>query len=91
MSKEMLNHIFSEPAEFQLAFDIIEASCHQIIQIVNTDYTEESIIAGLQDGTLATSTWVGEDYTPTIDVIATGETVGIIISQEIDGQYEDFR
>jgi len=88
---EMLDHIFSEPVEMQLAFDIVAASCHQIIQIVNKDYDEESIIAGLRDGTLATSTWVGEDYTPTVDVIATGETVGIIVSQEIDGEYEDFR
>jgi hypothetical protein len=88
---EMLDYIFSEPVEMQLAFDIVAASCHQIIQIVDKDYDEESIIAGLQDGTLATSTWVGEDYTPTVDVVATGETVGIIVSQEIDGEYEDFR
>jgi hypothetical protein len=77
--------------EIQLAFDIEAASCHQIIRVVNPDYDEESIIQGLKAGTLATTTWFGTDGFSWLEEIETGKQVGLIVSQEIDGEYLDYR
>ena len=78
--------------EIQLAFDIEMATCHQIIRILKPEWDEDSIIDGLKSGTLATTTWFdsGEELSY-IDLVETGEPVGVIISQEIDGEYFDYR
>lgn len=83
----------SEPAGelIQIAFDIASGSVHQQVKVVNSEYDEESIIEGLESGKLATTTWFDEGKPSTIDVIATGESIAEIVSQEINGEYEDYR
>ena len=76
--------------DIQLAFEI-SGSCHQRVRIVHDDYDEEKIIAGLKDGTLATSTWFELNDCTYIEVIETGVRVGLIVSQEIEGEYFDYR
>ncbi|MBC5852122.1 hypothetical protein [Vibrio metschnikovii] len=78
--------------EIKIAFDIESASVTQIIKIIDTNYDESSIISGLKDGSLCTTTWHGSDNgIPDISITATGEVVGIILSQEIEGNYDEFR
>ena len=78
--------------EIQLAFDIVNASCHQIVRIIKPEHDEDSIIAGLQNGTLVTTTWFDtSEELSYIDETATGEPVAVIVSQEIDGEYLDYR
>ncbi len=79
-----------ELAEIQIAFDIESASVSQMVQIINDNYDEDSIIDGLKDGSLSTTTWHGNGI-PDISITATGEVVGIILSQEIEGNYDEFR
>ncbi|ENK2262573.1 hypothetical protein AB3A98_002620 [Vibrio parahaemolyticus] len=79
-----------ELAEIQIAFDIESASVSQMVQIINDNYDEDSIIDGLEDGSLSTTTWHGNGI-PEITITATGEVVGIILSQEIEGHYDEFR
>lgn len=75
----------------QLAFEI-NATCHQQLHVLDKDYTEDTIIAGLQDGTLVTTTWHdGRNTRATIDETETGREIAEILSQEIDGEYFDFR
>ena len=77
-------------SQIQLAFEIA-ATCHQILETVG-DWTEEEIIEGLQTGRMATSTWhEGYDTQTAVELIATGEEVAKIKSQQIDGEYTDFR
>lgn len=78
--------------EIQLGFDIISATVHQIVDITDDAHDEESLIVGLNDGSLCTTTWHEGDKTiSTIDVTKTGVPVATILSQEINGEYEDFR
>lgn len=78
--------------EIKIAFDIESASVTQMIKIIDTNYDESSIISGLKDGSLCTTTWHGSDNgIPDISITATGEVVGIILSQEIEGNYDEFR
>lgn len=77
--------------EIQVAFEISSATCQQVIRILKPEYTEESIIAGLDEGILATTTWYDTEEEPSYIVeVATGEPVGVILSQEIDGEYFDY-
>lgn len=77
--------------EIQLAFEI-QGTVHQRLRIINPDYDEDRIIAELDDGTLATSTWHDGPETKTqIEIIATGEPIADILSQEIEGEHFDFR
>ncbi len=81
-----------QPKEtFQLAFDIVSVSAHQQVNILNDSYDEESIIKGLKNGELATTTWFKQDGIQTIDMVSTGEKVAVIISQEMEGEYSDYR
>lgn len=74
----------------QVAFDVTGATVHQVVEIVEPYYDEEKIIEGLKAGTMVTT--MGHDGNPSsIDITATGETVALILSQEVDGDYEDFR
>lgn len=74
----------------QVAFDVIAGTVHQIVEIVEPTYDEEQIIEGLKTGKMVTT--MGHDENPSsIDITANGETVAIILSQEVDGEYEDFR
>ena len=74
---------------FELSFEIISADVSQTIRITNHDYDEESIIEGLKKGSLVTTTWHGGD-TPSIDEVKTGKRVAIVMSQEIDGEYDEY-
>jgi hypothetical protein len=82
--------------EIQLAFEI-NATVHQRLRIINDAYDEDSIIEGLNDGVLATTTWYDHDHAEycdvfeSVDVVLTGERVALILSQEIDGDYFDYR
>ena len=83
-------HIENGDNIIQLAFDVISASVHQQALILNPEYNEESIIEGLTSGKLATT--VGHDDEESyIEVVATGENIALILSQEVDGEYDDFR
>jgi hypothetical protein len=80
----------SELKEIQLAFEL-NGTCHQRVRIVRDNYDEESIIQGLKDGTLATTTWFDHSGFSWIEVVETGEQIGLIYSQEIEGEYFDYR
>lgn len=75
----------------QLAFEIVEATCHQHIEIIDKNYDEESLIKGLNNGSLVTTTWHDSNMDKVIENVATGDTVAKVISQEIDGEYSNFR
>lgn len=80
---------------FQLAFDIEAASCHQVIEIIDETYSEESIIEGLSDGSIVTTTWHNQGTSSNennfIEVLETGHQIAIVKNQEIDGEYSEFR
>lgn len=74
-----------------IEFEIISATCRQECEIVDDTYTVETIVEGLNNGTLITTTWHDGKVThATIDELRTGKEVAIIHSQEIEGEYEDF-
>lgn len=74
----------------EVAFDVLSGTVTQIVEIVEPYYDEEQIIEGLATGKMVTT--MGHDKNPaSIDITETGETVAIILSQEVDGEYEDFR
>lgn len=75
--------------EFELKFIIMDADVSQSVRIIDPNYDQHSIVSGLANGDLATTTWHGNGPTY-IDVVATGHHVAIVISQEIDGEYEDY-
>ena len=78
--------------ETQIAFYIVNAECTQSIRILKPKWDVDSILAGLRDGTLATTTWFDtSEELSYIDEIATGEPVAVIVAQEIDGEYFDYR
>jgi hypothetical protein len=74
----------------QVAFDVVAGTVTQTVRILDDDYDEESIVEGLDSGVLVTTMGHGEEAS-SIDVTATGEVIGIIVDQEVDGEYEDFR
>lgn len=73
-----------------ITFLISHAVVTQDVHIVDKRYDGDSIIAGLQNGTLATTTWFEGENKSCIDEVATGIPVAIILAQEIDGEYENF-
>lgn len=75
--------------KIQIAFEIT-ATCHQEIVIYEYGITENDILKGLKNGTYITSTWINEDN-ETILEDKNGKVIGKIISQEIDGEYENYR
>lgn len=81
-----------EETIIQIAFEIVSGTVAQQVKVINPAFDEDAIIDGLSDGTLITTTWHDQDGSPsTIDITATGEAIAEIISQEINGEYEDFR
>lgn len=81
---------------FELAFDIEAASCHQVIEIIDDTYSEESIMEGLQDGSIQTSTWHNQGMSSSgetnfVTVLETGKNIAVVKDQEIDGEYSEFR
>lgn len=74
----------------QIAFDIDFAEVTQTIKIIDNDYDEETIIEGLERGTLCTTTWHG-GLTPEISEVGTDKVIGYIESQEITGDYINYR
>lgn len=73
----------------EISFDIVSGRAKQEIKIIDDQYDEETIIAGLNDGSIVTTTWHGSGPAE-LEVTATGQTIGVILSQEIEGEYEDF-
>ena len=74
----------------QIALDVTTATVCQNVEIINPEYTEETIIEGLQSGRLITTLGHG-DCAPHIIVNETDEKIASIQSQEIDGEYVDYR
>jgi len=87
---EITDEAHSEPV-IQIAFDILEATVDQQVKVINSSYDEEKILDGLKNGTLETQTSVEQGGIQTIDVVGTGEAIAEIISQEINGEYDDYR
>lgn len=75
----------------QLSFDIVAGGVDQELEVINESYDEESIIEGLKCGNLATT--IGHDIgnSQYISVVATDERIAKIISQDSNGEYEDYR
>ncbi|KZX74675.1 hypothetical protein A3715_15265 [Oleiphilus sp. HI0009] len=75
----------------QIAFDIVRGSGDQLIRIVDKDYDEDSIVEGLSDGSLATTLWHDLESPNSVINVATGNAIAYVVSQEVDGEYKDFR
>lgn len=97
IDKQLVSAFLQADAEsdldtFTLSFDVYDASAEQEIMIISPDYDPESIIEGLEAGRLATSTWFNNNEKTYIDVVASGEHIAEVLSQELtDGSYEEFR
>lgn len=76
---------------FELRFDINVASVVQMVLIVDDSYDEDSIVSGLQSGELVTTTWFGGEADKAIRELSTGNVIAKIMSQEVDGEYSEFR
>lgn len=83
--------------EIQIAFEVALATVHQIVVITDKQYTEELIVEGLNNGTIVTTTWheqgrdVDNDTELTLERVADGHIIGFVKSQEVDGEYINFR
>lgn len=83
--------------EIQLAFEIVSATVHQVIVITNNNYDEDKIIKGLHSGEIVTTTWHDQGIKDAsfkgleLAVVLTGEVIGYVKSQEVDGEYVDYR
>lgn len=78
--------------EIKLSFGITEATVEQRIKLVSNAYTEEDIISGLRDMSILTTTWHNGVNGKQVNLETIGgELIGIIVSQEIDGNYADFQ
>ncbi|ENH7110180.1 hypothetical protein ABWJ26_000583 [Vibrio fluvialis] len=75
-----------ELAEIQIGFYIKSAHVSQKVQIIDDNYDEDSIIEGLKNGKLCVSTFHNQPN-PDISVVETKETVAIVLSQEIQGEF----
>ena len=76
--------------EIQLAFEG-SVSVYQRLIIVDENYDEESIIEGLQSGDLFTTMEHEKDHEPTLVKLPEMTVVAKIISQEVNGEYTDYR
>jgi hypothetical protein len=77
--------------QIQIAFEV-QGSVFQRAVIMDIQYDEESIIEGLKSGELVTTTWHdGNDTEAYVEVTRTGERVAQVVSQEIEGEYFDWR
>lgn len=75
----------------QIAFEVT-ATAHQTVKIIDDKYTEEDIINELNNGLLITTTWYDtEDNRENHIEELSGHKVARIISQQIDGDYDEFR
>lgn len=72
----------------ELRFDV-SGSVKQTIDML-ADIDADELVEGLESGEYATTLYHDEDSNPTIDVVATGETIAIIRSTEVDGDYDEF-
>lgn len=80
---------------FQLAFEI-QATAHQVIQIVDEAYDESRIIDELSSGILVTTTWHNQGEGGSVSDlvlsrVSDDHVVGYVLSQQIDGEYSDYR
>lgn len=73
----------------QIAFEI-QATCQQVIKVLNNKWDEDRIIEGLKTGMLVTSTWINEGEGTFLEDLS-GNVIGRIVSQQVDGDYSDFR
>jgi len=75
----------------QLAFDIVSGTVQQQVVLLNKHVDEMFLFEGLRLGYLATSlNHDGGEHSFIVN-IQTDEKVAQIISQEIDGEYEEYR
>lgn len=76
--------------EMQLAFEA-EVSVHQRIQVVNENYNEQRVIKELREGVIVTTTWHSREGEPPRLETVSGALIGYIVSQEMEGDYFNFR
>lgn len=78
--------------EVELLFEITQASVLQKIKMIDESYTKDMIIEGLRAGELVTSTWHnGQSGIEAGLETIHGKVIGVITSQEVDGEYEAFK
>ena len=75
----------------QLAFEIQSGTVHQTLKVIDSRYNEQSIITGLNDGTLITNTSFEDGAESTIDNLSTNKPVAFIISQDCDCEFVEYR
>lgn len=80
-----------------IAFEV-QATVHQTIQLTIKDMTEEDVVTGLRNGAIITTLWhtqgePGDQECLLLDLRKpdTEQQIGIILSQQVDGDYMDFR
>jgi len=71
-----------------LAFEVV-GTVEQQVRIIKKGYSEDMIITALEEGTLCTTTWFGKYDSQITD--RDGAVVAVVESQEIDGEYTDYR
>lgn len=78
--------------DVQIAFEV-QGSVHQrAVLLEPSDWTEERIVEGLASGDLVTTTWHdGGNTEAYVEELSTGRRIALIVSQEIEGEYFDFR
>lgn len=74
----------------QVAFDIKEGTAHQQIWVTDERYDEFKLISGLADGSLVT-TLDHDNEVQFIKEDKTDKCIATILSQEVDGEYVDYR
>lgn len=72
-------------SQIEIAFSV-EGTIKQTLEIVNPEYTLETILAGLASGKLATTIQEGGS----VDVVATGEKIATVINVDNELGYFDF-
>lgn len=76
--------------EIQLAFEG-SVSVYQRLIIIDTNYDEKSIIEGLKSGDLCTTMGHDDASESCLYKLPEMSVVAKVVSQEVQGEYEDYR
>ena len=79
-----------EETNIEVSFDVIHAGVTQELKILDDTYDEDAIIEGLRSGTLVTTLWFEKGEPSYVDETVSGKHVAEVVTQEIDGEYDDF-
>lgn len=75
--------------DFILKFDAT-IEINQKIKIINKNLTKDEIIYGLKNGNYLTTTWISENQSSYIED-ENGLIIALILSQETEGDYKNFK